>query len=166
MKHRHLPGWVAPWIGAGIGAAVGLRVAEHPQPGSPWPLLLGGAAVGLVGGLFVWMANRSAGPTPSLPPMHARPPASSAPDNIQSQAQHQSVLPAVVAQLALLLCWTPYVGLVLAAVAMWLNRNREGYPRKISRIAFAVASVFTAIALVGLTFAFWETDAFWKTNHP
>ena len=52
---------------------------------------------------------------------------------------------------ALFLCWTPFLGTIIAAIALLGTYHFNGWPKKIAITALAISVVPTAFAIVGLS---------------
>ncbi|MGO9463216.1 MAG: hypothetical protein ACLQIB_27025 [Isosphaeraceae bacterium] len=146
MKNIAFPRWAAPLVGVVAGGLVGGRAARRAGEGFSPAWRVGGAVLGLVAGLFVWLLDK---PTTAAEQISEEPQASEggqvAGVAIESSG---SVIARFFALLAILLCCVPVVGLILAGIAWFPNQHVRGWPKTTSRIGTGIALLITGLAVI------------------
>jgi len=133
-------------VGAVAGGFLGARAARRQGEGFSPTWLAGGAILGVVAGLFVSLLDRPrAEGERSSEEKQAFEGGQAA--GIQTQSSG-SLIARFLAVLTVLLCWVPFVGLILGGVAWLLNRNVQGWPKTASRIGTFIAVLITVLLTI------------------
>lgn len=131
MQNRTFPRWSAPLVGAVVGSIFGARAArsERQLVSPEWVLI--GAAAGAIAGSLIFLLDR---------PRH------SSPDAVLLDS---SLFGRIFAVLSVPISLLPFIGLGVAAVALWLNRRVAGWPRTMSWIGAILSAIVSgALALL------------------
>jgi hypothetical protein len=144
LKNATFPRWAGPVVGAVAGALIAARMARRQGQGFSPTWIASGAAIGVVGGLFVWLLDKPRA-QPQVEPALGATQATGA--GIQTSA---TLLGRFFAVLAVLLSLAPFVGLILGGVAWFLNRNVRGWPKAASMIGTIIAALFTVLVIIVL----------------
>lgn len=110
--------------------------------GVPWYLMvLGGMLIGGLAGCLVFLLD---------PPPKTEEPLD-LPEHLSSLSQQPSSLVGrVLALFGVLLCWFPFLGLVLNAIGYSVNRKVDDWAIWASKIGLAVSALVSVGMLVGL----------------
>lgn len=150
----------APLVGAIVGAVIGLRGAfssaglnQRPGTPSPWQIVVGGAVLGFLGGLLIWFLDRparprKASPDPLSPTVYTE-------SDLRALRLEAFAVPPIELNLigkfctfsAIVLCWIPIVGLVMAISAFLFHlaaKKKTGWVFRGS----VVVSALTTLAVV------------------
>ena len=142
FKNKRFPRWCGPLIGVAAGGYVGMKNIIGANAGVPWYLMvLGGMLIGCLAGCLVFLLD---------PPPKTEEP-TDLPEHLSSLSQHPSSLVGrVLALFGVLLCWFPFLGLVLNAIGYSVNRKVDDWAIWASRIGLAVSALVSVGMLVGL----------------
>jgi hypothetical protein len=137
-RNASVPRWLAPVIAPIVCASFSLRIASEAsrtQGGQfdPTPPAMIAAAVGMVIGLLILLADRPRGNRANSP----------------AHGRESTLVGRTLCLAALLVCWVPLLGIVPALVAAGLNVRTTEWPRRASWIGLGVAVVSL------LVFLFW-----------
>jgi len=108
--------------------------------------MVGGAVLGLVAGLFVWLLDKPKAEGQRIAEGADAPEGGQAPGVVTQSSG--SVITRFFAVLTVLLCWAPVVGLILGGIAWFLNRNVHGWPKTVSRVGTIIALLITGLAIL------------------
>ncbi len=127
------------------------RAARRAGEGFSPTWMVGGAVLGLVAGLFVWLLDKPKAEDEQI--------SEGTQASVGGQAagaatrSSGSVITRFFAVLSILLCWAPVVGLVLGGIAWFLNRNVRGWPKIASLIGTVIAFLITALIILIAVFS-------------
>jgi hypothetical protein len=145
MDNTSFPRWAGPLVGAGVGLALALRLSLDLAPEARLLPVLGGLVGGLLLGCLIWFLD----PPPTTTTEFGRRPRHNYIEVLDnSSAPHGTFVTRFLALLSVVLCWAPFVGLVLAIPAVVLNRRARGWPRIVSWVGLALSAVVTALLVV------------------
>ena len=142
FKNKRFPRWYGPLIGVAAGGYVGMKNIIGANAGVPWYLMvLGGMLIGGLAGCLVFLLD---------PPPKTEEPLD-LPEHLSSLSQQPSSLVGrVLALFGVLLCWFPFLGLVLNAIGYSVNRKVDDWAIWASRIGLAVSALVSVGVLVGI----------------
>ena len=140
FKNREFPRWSGPLIGMLAGGYCGLR--QFRQGGLPIGItVLGGAMIGGLAGCLVFLVD-------SKRPVEA---SEGLPEHLVDTSRRPSGLVGrVLALLGLLLCWTPFLGLVLNLIGILVNRRTDDWALVVSKIGFVFGAIVALVTLIGI----------------
>lgn len=117
MNHWEFPRWSGPFVGMVAGVICALRAGWNgPIPMAA--LLIGGMAIGgLAGSVILLLDPKAPEAVPDLPDQFQRP----------VTERPSGVVGRFLAIAGVLLCWTPFLGLVLNGVGWLVNRRSSDW---------------------------------------
>ncbi len=78
-------------------------------------------------------------------------------------AEEELSWPRIMAIIAVLSCWIPFIGFPLCLLAWWLNRNSTRWCRRASKISLAISvTIHVAFVVVALSMAIAAVAFGWK----
>ncbi len=151
MKNTAFPRWAAPLVGIVAGALFGGRGARRAGEGFSPTWMVGGAVLGLVAGLFVWLLDKPKAEGEQI--LEGTQTSEGGQATAVASEASGSVITRFFALLSILLCWAPVVGLVIGGIAWFLNRNVRGWPKIASLIGTVIALLITALIILIAVFS-------------
>lgn len=161
-RTERFPPWAAPLIGAVVGGGLAARFFGKGNIGAETGATLAsviaiGAVVGFAAGMIIWFLDRPASPrgrsgtTPDFPLASDGAQVLVMDDGVPLGAQPElSLLGKFCTLLAIVLCWIPMAGLVLAIPAFFAHRNagkKMGLPLTGGLVVSVLATTLFFIAM-------------------
>ncbi len=140
FKNREFPRWSGPLIGILAGGYTGL-IQFRPGGLPIWVVVLGGAMIGGLAGCLVFLLDPSR-PTEGTEelPEHL----------VNTSCQTSGLVGRALAFLGLLLCWAPFLGLVLNLIGILVNRRTDDWALVVSKIGFVFGAIVSLVTLIGI----------------
>ena len=140
FKNREFPRWSGPLIGILAGGYTGL-IQFRPGGLPIWVVVLGGAMIGGLAGCLVFL----------LDPRRPVEASEGLPEHlVNTSCQPSGLVGRVLAFLGLLLCWAPFLGLVLNLVGILVNRRTDDWALVVSKIGFVFGAIVSLVTLIGI----------------
>jgi hypothetical protein len=139
FKNREFPRWSGPLIGILAGGYCGL--SQFRPGGLPiWITVLGGAIIGGLAGCLIFLLDpgRPVEASEGLPE-HL----------VNTSCRPSGLVGRVLALLGLLLCWTPFLGLVLNLIGILVNRKTDDWSLVVSKVGLVFSAFVTTVTLIG-----------------
>ncbi len=139
FKNREFPRWSGPLIGMLAGGYCGL--SQFRPGGLPiWITVLGGATIGGLAGCLVFLLD-SKRPTDASERLSEH--------LVNTSHRPSGLVGRVLALLGLLLCWTPFLGLVLNLIGILVNLKTDDWAVLVSKVGLVFSAFVTTVTLIG-----------------
>lgn len=141
MNNMTFPRWSGPFVGMIVGVIVGLKGdvdADLPMAAR----FLGGAVIGGIAGCLIFLIDpkqQEAASDDLLSHFDAR-----------VVTRPSGVVGRVLAIAGILLCWTPFLGLVLNLIGLAVNWKSEDWARKVSIAGVVVGGIVAIVMAIAL----------------
>jgi len=143
MKNREFPSWSGPFIGMIVGALCGLRAGRNAQIPIYW-FILGGAIIGGLAGCLIFLID----------PKQPEKASEDLPPNLADRrvGNPSGVVGRFLAIAGCLLCWTPFMGLVLNLVGLAVNWKSNDWARVASIVGVVIGGLVAVLMVIALVF--------------
>jgi hypothetical protein len=133
--------WWAPVVGGAVIPYM-MLTGNPPAPPTTGTLLIG-AAVGAAVGLLVMLIDPGER-SPRLVLDHT------GREVVEDSADDDSLLARAIAVIGLLVCWAPFVGLILGLIAVAANWRVRGWPKIVAWVTLLLGIASTAVLSLAL----------------